>query len=90
MKTIRLTVKGKVQGVYYRASAKNIAEQLAITGWIKNLPDRNVEIIATTSSEELLQQFIDWCRQGPPRAIVEEVIIEELTIEPFTGFRIIR
>ena len=89
MKTIRLTVKGKVQGVFYRASAKNVADQLAITGWIKNLPDRNVEIRAT-SSEELLQQFIDWCRQGPPRAIVEEVIIEDLQFETFTGFRIIR
>ena len=89
MKTIRLTVKGKVQGVFYRASAKNIADQLAITGWIKNLPDRNVEISAT-SSEELLQQFIDWCRQGPPRAVVEEVIIEDLQFETFTGFRIIR
>ena len=89
MKTIRLTVKGKVQGVYYRASAKNIAEQLAITGWIKNLPDRNVEIRAT-SSEEILQQFINWCRHGSPRAIVDEVIIEELGIEEFIGFRIIR
>jgi acylphosphatase len=89
MKTIRLTVRGKVQGVFYRASAKNIADQLAIRGWIKNLPDRNVEITAT-SSEELLEQFIEWCRQGPSRAIVDEVIIEELRFETFTGFRIIR
>jgi len=89
MKTIRLTVRGKVQGVFYRASAKNIADDLGITGWIKNLPDRNVEITAT-SSEEILQQFIDWCKQGPSRAIVEEVIIEGLTTKPFSGFRIIR
>ena len=89
MKTIRLTVRGKVQGVFYRASAKNIADDLGITGWIKNLTDRNVEIKAT-SSEELLQQFIDWCRQGPQRAIVEEVIIEDIQLETFTGFRIIR
>lgn len=88
MKTIRLIVRGKVQGVFYRASAKNIADQLTITGWIKNLPDRNVEIRAT-SSEELLQQFIDWSRQGPPRAIVNEVIIEDLQLETFTSFKII-
>jgi acylphosphatase len=89
MKTIRVIVKGKVQGVFYRAFVKNTANQLGITGWVKNLPDRNVEIRAT-SSEELLQQFIDLCKQGPQRAIVEEVIIEELPFEPFSDFRIVR
>lgn len=89
MKTIRLTVKGKVQGVYFRASAKNKAGELGITGWVKNLPDDNVEIKAT-ASEELLQQFIAWCRQGPSRASVHELIIEELPFESFSDFRIIR
>jgi acylphosphatase len=62
---------------------------LGITGWVKNLPDRNVEI-RTTSSDELLQQFIDLCKQGPPRAMVGEVIVEELPFEPFNDFRIMR
>lgn len=89
MKTIRLIVRGKVQGVYYRASAKNIADQLGITGWIRNLPDQNVEISAT-ATDEILQKFIHWCRQGPTRATVDEVIIKETTIEESIGFRIIR
>jgi acylphosphatase len=89
MKTIRVIVKGNVQGVFYRAFVKNTADQLGITGWVKNLPDRNVEIRAT-SSDELLKQFISYCKQGPPRAIVEELITEELLIEPFSDFRIIR
>lgn len=89
MRTIRMIVKGKVQGVYYRASAKKIAEQLIITGWIKNLPDRNVEIKAT-GSEELLQKFIDWCRQGPPAAVVQDVIVEDIQEERFTEFRILK
>jgi len=89
MKTIRLTVKGKVQGVFYRATAKDVADLLGIKGWVKNLPDRNVEIRAT-GSEELLQKFIDWCKQGPPKAKVDEVIVEELGLEEFNGFRIIR
>ena len=89
MKTIRLTVKGKVQGVFYRASAKEMADLLGITGWIKNLPDKNVEIKAT-SADDLLQQFIVWCKKGPSRAKVDEVIIEELPFEPFNGFRILR
>ena len=89
MKTIRLTIKGKVQGVYFRASAKNKAGELGITGWIKNLPDNNVEIKAT-ATDDLLKTFVDWCRHGPSRAIVNELIIEELQFEPFSDFRIMR
>jgi len=89
MKTIRLTIKGKVQGVFYRATAQDVADLLGIKGWIRNLPDNNVEITAT-ASEEILQKFINWCKQGPPKAKVNEVIIEELTLEEFKGFRIIR
>lgn len=89
MKTIRITVKGKVQGVYYRASAKNKASELGITGWIRNLPDDNVEITAT-ASEDILQKFIIWCKQGPPKARVDKVIVEELNSQEFNGFRIIR
>jgi acylphosphatase len=89
MKTIRLTVKGKVQGVYFRANAKNKASELGITGWVKNLPDDTVEIKAT-ATDDLLQQFINWCREGPSRAIVNDLIIEELPYEPFIDFRIIK
>ena len=89
MKTIRLTIKGKVQGVFYRATAKDVADQLGVKGWIKNLPDNNVEVRAT-ASEELLQKLIAWCKQGPPKARVEDVIVEELSFEEFSGFRIIR
>lgn len=89
MRTIRLTIKGKVQGVYYRATAKDAATQLGITGWVRNLPDGNVEITAT-AEESVLKQFIQWCRQGPPRAMVNEVIVQEMEFEAFNGFRIIR
>jgi len=89
MKTIRLTIKGKVQGVFYRATAKDIADELGVKGSIKNLPDRNVEITAS-ASEDILQKFIEWCKQGPPKARVEEVIIEELNLQQFNEFRIIR
>jgi acylphosphatase len=89
MKTIRLTIKGQVQGVFYRATAKDVADLIGVKGWVRNLPDSNVEITAT-ASEETLQKFINWCKQGPPRANVDEVIIEELSPEEFNGFRIIR
>ena len=89
MRTVRLTIVGRVQGVYFRASAKDMADKLGVNGWARNLPGKNVEI-AATAAEEPLQQFIKWCRQGPPRAIVNNVIIEEVDMEEFTGFRIIR
>jgi acylphosphatase len=89
MKTIRLIIKGKVQGVFFRATAKDIADDLGIRGSVRNLPDRNVEIRAT-ATEELLQKFIAWCNQGPPKAKVEEVIVEALDLQEFNDFRIIR
>jgi acylphosphatase len=89
MKTIRLTIKGRVQGVFYRATAKDVAELIGVKGWVRNLPDRNVEI-TVTASEDVLQKFIDWCKQGPPKATVDEVIVEDLALEEFKGFRIIR
>jgi acylphosphatase len=89
MQTVRLVIKGKVQGVFYRATAKEIADTLGVTGRIKNLPDKNVEITAT-AHKDVLQHFIDWCKQGPPRAKVDEVIVEELGFEKFIGFRIMR
>jgi len=89
MKTIRLIIKGKVQGVFFRATAKDIAERLGIQGWVRNLPDKNVEIIAT-ASDELLAQLIEWCKKGPPGAIVDEVIIEDMEAQLVKGFRIIR
>ena len=78
-----------MQGVFYRATAKDVADQLGIKGWVKNLPDDNVEIKAT-ASEEILQKFMNWCNQGPPRAKVNDVIVEELSLEEFNGFSIIR
>ena len=51
MKTIRLTIKGKVQGVFYRATAKDVADLTGVKGWVRNLPDNNVEITATATEE---------------------------------------
>jgi len=89
MKTVRLIIKGKVQGVFYRATAKDIADLIGVKGWVKNLPNNDVEITAT-AAEDVLQKFIAWCKQGPPKARVDEVTVEELNVEEFKGFKIIR
>lgn len=89
MKTVRLIIKGRVQGVFYRASAKDAADALGITGWVRNLPDHRVEIVAS-ARQEILLKFIEWCREGPPRALVEEVVVEESAFEEYKNFRILR
>lgn len=89
MPTIHLLIRGKVQGVYYRASAREAAEKLQITGWIKNTPDGHVEAIAS-GDEQNLQQFVAWCRQGPPGARVTEVVANPATAAAFSSFSIVR
>lgn len=87
--TIHLTIKGRVQGVYYRASAKEAAEQLNISGWVKNTVEGHVEI-AAAGDDEAIDRFIDWCKQGPVRAIVKEVVVTPIGDEAFSGFEVIR
>lgn len=89
MPTIHLLVKGNVQGVFYRATAKKVADKLKLTGWIKNTKEGNVEITAT-GSEEQLNEFIKWCKKGPDKAEVEVVIIRDEPEKYFTEFEIIR
>ena len=89
MPTKHLLIKGKVQGVFYRASAKDAAEKLGVSGWIRNTEEGAVEVLAS-GTEEQVQEFIRWCWQGPARAEVKQVVVPEMGDEQFTGFRIIR
>ncbi len=89
LQTVRLIVKGKVQGVYYRQSTKETAIAFGINGTVKNLPDGNVEIVATGTAEQL-EQLTQWCNQGPPRAVVTEIVSTPLPLQPFINFIIIR
>ena len=89
MPTVHLLIKGEVQGVFYRATAKEIADKLGVTGWIKNKWDGNVEALAT-GDEESLQKFIEWCRQGPKKAGVTDVIVTKKEETTFNNFSVIR
>ena len=84
-----ILVSGRVQGVFYRASAKAKAEELGIIGFVQNLPSGEVYIEAE-GTDEVLDQFKTWCAQGPPRAQVERVEIKEGTLQNFTSFGILR
>jgi acylphosphatase len=89
LKTITVLIQGKVQGVFYRQSAKDKAKEIGITGFVKNQPDGSVYAIAT-GTEEQLSLFIDWCQQGPPKAIVTNIEIQPNALLIFETFRIDR
>ena len=89
MQTVHLLIKGKVQGVFYRASAKEEADRLKITGWIKNTTEGHVEAVAS-GTQEAIDQFTAWCKKGPRRAAVTTVDIKPLPEEKFDQFSVIR
>lgn len=89
MKAVKITVTGRVQGVFYRASAKDAAVQLMLKGFAQNQPDGSV-YIEVEGDEENLNSFIAWCKHGPPRASVSNVVVEETGIKKFQRFEIRR
>ncbi|WP_297795396.1 acylphosphatase [uncultured Marinobacter sp.] len=76
-----MLVSGKVQGVCYRASTEDVAHQLRLTGYARNLPDGRVEVVAEGAHEDL-QALRDWCEEGPPAAVVDTI---NATEGPATG-----
>ena len=87
---IKIKVTGKVQGVFYRASAKDKAQQLGLSGMVKNEQDGSVYIEAE-GEEQKLKELIDWCHHGPDMAQVENVEYEYYSrLNNFSEFKIIR
>jgi len=83
-------ISGRVQGVWYRASTKQKAQRLGLTGWVKNTADGTVEAVFE-GEESTVYEMIAWCRVGPPLAQVTDVkIIQKRVCSEFTGFTILR
>ncbi len=84
--TVRCRVRGRVQGVWYRASTRREAERLGLRGWARNLPDGTVEVVASgpAGSVEALRA---WLWRGPPAARVDAVDCEPVDLDPGEGFR---
>ena len=89
MPTVHLIISGKVQGVFFRATAKDVADEIGITGWVKNTEEGDVEIKATGNHGQL-ERFIEWCKLGPKRAIVTSVAITNIDEEHFKKFDVLR
>ena len=86
MRRVKIRVFGRVQGVFFRASARAKAQSLAVSGNAVNLPDGSVEIIAEANEADLAQ-FIDWCHLGPSKAKVDKVeVVEIIADEILNGF----
>lgn len=83
METVRAMalIKGRVQGVWFRASTREMAEGLGLMGWVRNLPLRRVEAVFQ-GPRELVEQALAWCEQGPPSAQVNEVLVSWQDVDP--------
>ncbi len=76
---VSLRIRGRVQGVYFRQSTAEEAARLgSLTGWVRNLPDGDVEAIIE-GPRERVEALVGWCHRGPPAARVDEVHREEGT-----------
>ena len=67
MMRARLVISGRVQGVYFRASARNVARAQRLSGWVRNCYDGDVETVVE-GEEGAVHAFITWCHDGPPGA----------------------
>ncbi len=80
-KMARVLISGRVQGVAFRANTQRMARQLGLSGWVRNLPDGQVEALFE-GDEEAVERAVDWCRVGPPAAHVTQVKVE---YGPYSG-----
>ncbi len=77
---IRLLISGRVQGVCFRVYTRDEARRLGLKGWVRNLPDGRVEVLAQGDPGDL-RIFESWCHQGPSHARVQDVKVVEESIE---------
>ncbi len=88
-KHLNITVSGHVQGVFFRLTTKAVADQLGVKGTARNMPDGTVYIEAE-GDDFALESFLDWCREGPEKAVVENVIYEAGEVKNYRNFEVIR
>ena len=84
---VRCLVAGRVQGVFYRASARNEAQRLGLKGYAKNLMDGRVEVVAC-GEKEAVETLRDWLRKGPPDARVTGVACEFIDFQEYAQFTV--
>jgi acylphosphatase len=88
-KTVAITVRGKVQGVWFRKYTLDKAVQLQLTGTVHNTSEGDVAIVAT-GTEDQLADFIEWCWMGSPKSKVTSVTVEDVETKTFKGFEVVK
>lgn len=83
----RVFVEGSVQGVWFRESTRQVAQELGLAGWVRNLADGRVEAVFEGDAERVAEA-VAWTRRGPERAFVAGVEVSEEKPAGLTGFAI--
>ena len=84
----RVLVHGRVQGVFFRDTARRMAQSRGVAGWVRNNPDGTVEA-AFEGDAEAVAGVVRWCNEGPRGAVVDRVEVIEEEPEGLTEFRIV-
>jgi acylphosphatase len=80
IRRVHARVRGRVQGVAYRASTRHEASRLGLVGWVRNMPDGSVELEAQGPSD-VVEQLLTWCRRGPSLAQVTAVDVSDVALD---------
>jgi len=91
MKTVtqaRVVVSGRVQGVFFRASTRDVAARCGVRGYVRNLPGRQVEAVLQ-GERSAVEKVIAFLREGPPGAVVTDIAVDwRDPVEPYEGFHV--
>jgi len=85
VRRVRVTISGRVQGVFFRVSCAERAQEVGVAGWVRNLRDGRVEAVFEGPADDVAA-LVEWCRVGPPMAQVVGVELEELAPTGGRGF----
>jgi len=69
-------ISGRVQGVFFRASTREEAVRLGLSGWVMNMPDGRVEAVFEGEGS-VVDEMVSWCRRGSPHSRVEDVVVSK-------------
>ncbi|WP_293882102.1 acylphosphatase [Sphingobacterium sp. UBA1498] len=89
MKHLNISIRGKVQGVFFRLTTKAVADQVGVRGIVVNLKDGSVYIEAE-GDDFALDSLLEFCQEGPEGAIVESVEIEKGELKGFSNFEVVK
>ncbi|MEZ5336717.1 MAG: acylphosphatase [bacterium] len=89
--SMRVSVSGKVQGVFYRATVQDWAQELSVKGWVRNEPDGSVSALLQHQHKAVLDEMLRRMWQGPPKAVVLTLHSEQLEAQlQYDEFSVLR